>query len=113
MRFAMTLQNNAEFDALMATWGHMSNPPAKTLNSVAYKVINGVLMHFSGGNLIFGGFTDWLALTLPEDGSDKWMPKPDAAINDGKAINDHICHCGNDRCSKTEKSCWRCGAPIQ
>lgn len=25
-------------------------------------------------------------------------------------VNDHICPtCKNDRCSKTEKSCWRCG----
>lgn len=26
------------------------------------------------------------------------------------AVNDHTCKaCGNDRCSKTEKSCWKCG----
>ncbi len=26
------------------------------------------------------------------------------------AINDYTCPgCNNDRCSKTEKSCWRCG----
>ncbi len=30
------------------------------------------------------------------------------------AINDHTCtSCGNNRCSKTEKSCWKCGSPIQ
>ena len=29
------------------------------------------------------------------------------------AINDHICKtCSNERCSKTEKSCWRCGAAL-
>ncbi len=29
------------------------------------------------------------------------------------AVNDHVCAtCGNDRCSRTERSCWRCGAPI-
>ncbi len=29
------------------------------------------------------------------------------------AINDHTCtSCGNNRCSKTEKSCWKCGSPI-
>ena len=27
-------------------------------------------------------------------------------------INDHTCVCGNTACSKTEKSCWKCGAPI-
>jgi len=28
----------------------------------------------------------------------------------GVAINDHVCPvCGNNRCSKTEKICWRCG----
>jgi hypothetical protein len=27
-------------------------------------------------------------------------------------INDHVCPtCNNDRLSKTEKSCWRCGNP--
>ncbi len=27
-----------------------------------------------------------------------------------EAINDHVCpSCNNDRCSKTEKSCWKCG----
>ena len=26
------------------------------------------------------------------------------------AVNDHICsHCGNNRVSKAEKSCWKCG----
>lgn len=29
------------------------------------------------------------------------------------AVDDHQCiSCGNDRCSKTEKSCWKCGHPI-
>jgi len=28
-------------------------------------------------------------------------------------VNDHICpHCRNDRVSKTEKSCWRCGEKL-
>lgn len=28
-------------------------------------------------------------------------------------INDHTCtQCNNTSCSKTEKSCWRCGHPI-
>jgi hypothetical protein len=28
-------------------------------------------------------------------------------------INDHTCtQCGNNACSKTEKSCWKCGHPI-
>jgi hypothetical protein len=27
-------------------------------------------------------------------------------------INDYTCPCGNDRCSKAEKSCWKCGAAI-
>lgn len=30
--------------------------------------------------------------------------------NDAKAVNDYICpFCKNDRVSKTEKNCWRCG----
>jgi len=28
-------------------------------------------------------------------------------------VDDHTCAvCGNTKCSKTEKSCWKCGAPI-
>jgi hypothetical protein len=30
-----------------------------------------------------------------------------------QTVNDHTCSvCGNDKCSKAEKSCWRCGTPI-
>lgn len=29
-----------------------------------------------------------------------------------KPVNDYKCKCGNDRCSKKEKSCWLCGAEI-
>jgi hypothetical protein len=29
------------------------------------------------------------------------------------AMNDHTCpSCGNDKCSKAEKSCWKCGATL-
>jgi hypothetical protein len=29
------------------------------------------------------------------------------------AMNDHACpSCGNDKCSKAEKSCWKCGASL-
>lgn len=30
----------------------------------------------------------------------------------GQAKDDHTCKCGNTKCSKTEKSCWKCGEPI-
>jgi hypothetical protein len=31
----------------------------------------------------------------------------------GAPINDHVCPtCRNDRCSKTEKSCWKCGGKL-
>ncbi len=34
------------------------------------------------------------------------------AIN-APAINNHTCPtCRNDRCSKTEKSCWKCGSKL-
>jgi hypothetical protein len=30
-----------------------------------------------------------------------------------QAVNDHTCPtCKNDRCSKTEKSCWKCGSNL-
>jgi predicted RNA-binding Zn-ribbon protein involved in translation (DUF1610 family) len=33
-----------------------------------------------------------------------------AQKNNSVAINDHVCPaCGNDRVSKREKSCWKCG----
>ena len=30
----------------------------------------------------------------------------------GQAINNHTCACGNTRCNKSEKTCWRCGNPL-
>ncbi len=27
-------------------------------------------------------------------------------------VDDYTCGCGNTKCNKTEKSCWKCGAPI-
>ena len=31
----------------------------------------------------------------------------------GAAINDHVCPtCQNDKCSKSEKVCWKCGNPL-
>ncbi len=42
---------------------------------------------------------------------------PELLVNDSFAIksikNDYTCPCGNDKCSKVEKSCWKCGAPIK
>ena len=33
--------------------------------------------------------------------------------NVGAPINDHVCpHCRNDRVSKVEASCWRCGGKL-
>lgn len=41
--------------------------------------------------------------TIPSD-------KPEVQTS---AINNHTCpSCGNDRCSKTEKSCWKCGGKL-
>lgn len=28
-------------------------------------------------------------------------------------VNDYTCGCGNTKCNKTEKSCWKCGAAIK
>lgn len=34
-------------------------------------------------------------------------------VDPPKAINDHTCpHCGNTACSKTERSCWKCGGSL-
>lgn len=30
------------------------------------------------------------------------------------AENNHVCpHCDNDKCSKSEKSCWKCGGKLK
>lgn len=29
-----------------------------------------------------------------------------------QVIDDYTCQCGNTKCNKTEKSCWKCGRPI-
>lgn len=40
-------------------------------------------------------------------------PQPVAIKQPETIINDHTCiACGNNKCSKTEKSCWKCGNPI-
>lgn len=28
-------------------------------------------------------------------------------------VNDYTCACGNTKCSRTEKACWKCGAAIK
>lgn len=34
-------------------------------------------------------------------------------ISPTQVVNDHTClSCGNTRCSKTEKSCWKCGGKL-
>ena len=42
-------------------------------------------------------FVDWFSKPAP-------IPAP---------VDNYTCGCGNTKCSTTEKSCWRCGAPIQ
>lgn len=38
------------------------------------------------------------------------LPVPMAYV---AAVNDHVCpSCNNNRCSKSEKSCWRCGSSL-
>ena len=53
---------------------------------------------------------DWYARRFaPIDAN---ITQPTTATSSA-AINDHICKtCGNDRCSKTEKICWKCGGKL-
>lgn len=47
---------------------------------------------------------------------DKQLSKLDSedSTKSKEAINNHTCvSCGNDRCNNQEKSCWKCGHPIQ
>lgn len=58
---------------------------------------------------------------VPEEyiGKLGWYAHPviDQALvssNLAPAINNHTCvYCGNDKCGKQEKSCWKCGGKIQ
>lgn len=40
---------------------------------------------------------------------------PPSSVNaNSVAVNDHTCpSCRNDKCSKTEKSCWKCGGDLK
>jgi hypothetical protein len=39
---------------------------------------------------------------------------PASSATPAVAVNDHTCtSCGNTSCSKSEKSCWKCGAAIR
>ncbi len=45
--------------------------------------------------------------------TDEDLPEAPQASTSVGPVNDHTCsQCGNTRCSKTERSCWRCGAVI-
>lgn len=46
-----------------------------------------------------------------DDSSSDQRFSTDLGLNANVAvINDHVCPaCKNDKCSKTEKSCWKCG----
>lgn len=47
---------------------------------------------------------------VPKFAANNSVNKPVVA----KAINDYVCPaCSNDKCSKTEKSCWKCGFKFQ
>lgn len=47
---------------------------------------------------------------------DQWIIKiyPESKdVNVNQIINDHTCpSCKNDRCSRSEKSCWKCGEKL-
>lgn len=66
------------------------------------QVINHV-RRVSGNIIILGVLTSPLKVTAKLSTSTK-------AIKAGEAVNDYVCPaCNNDKCSKTEKSCWKCG----
>jgi hypothetical protein len=43
-----------------------------------------------------------------------WKTKQSAKIDAAsQAVNDHVCPtCKNNRCSKSEKTCWKCGGKL-
>jgi ribosomal protein L37AE/L43A len=48
-----------------------------------------------------------------QDSNGEWKPVISNLIeknSSGELVNDHICPaCGNNRCSRQEIKCWRCG----
>lgn len=48
---------------------------------------------------------------IPINPTDDWVAVDrKLTANQGVAINNHVCPtCKNDRCSKSERSCWKCG----
>jgi hypothetical protein len=57
-------------------------------------------------------------INFDDSGSKEWnrtfadyTPKKVTSVS--TCVDDHTCiACGNAKCSKTEKSCWKCGTPI-
>lgn len=74
------------------------------------------VMRLDHGELMVGIKPNWY---VPEWYADRFElhQKGDALVDASAqttvAVNNHTCpHCKNDRCSKTEKSCWRCGGKL-
>jgi hypothetical protein len=58
------------------------------------------------------GDEQWTTSGITLINSTPTIPAPATVPPTSKVINDHTCGCGNTACSKSEKSCWKCGAPI-
>lgn len=73
-----------------------------------------IIYHDNAGN-DFSGDDMFAYLSEINTYSDKSSSSDDfVKSNDvSQIINDHTCvSCGNTKCSKSEKSCWRCGSSI-
>ena len=59
---------------------------------------------------IDGGEFYWREINMIQVGEVKTPTSTDPSV---PAINDHSCpSCGNDRCSKSERTCWKCGGKL-
>ena len=53
----------------------------------------------------------WNYEAVYQDSNEEWKPIEQAPISkDSNPVNDHVCPaCGNNKCSRSEIKCWRCG----
>ena len=60
------------------------------------------------------GLTTWFDVRLiSPDGNPSDMVEVATTSTSTVAVNDYVCPtCKNDRCSKSEKTCWKCGGTL-
>lgn len=66
VRWNLMLTNRQQYDDHMSTYGISPGFWDTRLRSVGYRWVNGVVLHFSGGHMIWGGFDKVVLMTEDE-----------------------------------------------